>query len=98
MYGTPPQNGAGTTALITSILGLLCCPVVLSIVAIIFGRKGKRLAAQGLATNGGVAQAGYIIGIIGLILGVLTIVGWIALIATGNSTWEFNTNTNTFST
>ncbi|MGD9956572.1 MAG: DUF4190 domain-containing protein [Candidatus Nanopelagicales bacterium] len=89
-YGAPqpayaaaaPQNGPGTTALVTGILGLLCCGI-LAIVAIIQGRKGIALADQGLATNRGSAQAGMILGWIGVALWALSIVGYGILFATG---------------
>ena len=82
-YGAPqpayaaaaPQNGPGTTALVTGILGLLCCGI-LAIVAIIQGKKGIALADQGLADNRGSAQAGMILGWIGVALWVLGIIGY----------------------
>ncbi len=80
-----PQNGQGTTSLVTGILGLLCCGL-LSIVAVITGMKGQKLAAQGLATNGGSAKAGLILGWIGIGLWILGTVAWILLIVTGNHT------------
>ncbi|MDA8435169.1 MAG: DUF4190 domain-containing protein [Actinomycetales bacterium] len=71
-YGYPaayasPENGQGTTALVTGILGLLCCGL-LSIVAIVTGRRGMTLADSGRATNRGAAQAGMILGWIGVAL------------------------------
>jgi uncharacterized membrane protein len=85
-YGgaTPMNNSAGTTALITGILSLLCCPIILSIVAIIYGRKGMALADAGQANNRGMAQAGFVLGIISL---VLVVVGIIFSILTGG--WSF---------
>ena len=74
-----PQNSQGTIALITGILGLLCCGL-LAIVAIFTGRNGMALAAAGKATNGGMAKAGYWLGIIAVVLWVL---GIIVTIATG---------------
>ena len=77
-YGTPtygqayaaPENGQGTTALVTGILGLLCCGL-LSIVAIVTGRKGMALADSGRASNRGSAQAGMILGWIGVALWIV---------------------------
>jgi hypothetical protein len=74
-----PQNSQGTIALVTGILGLLCCGL-LAIVAIFTGRNGMQLAAEGKATNGGMAKAGYWLGIIAVILWVL---GIIFTVATG---------------
>lgn len=73
-----PQNGPGTTALVLGILSLVCCGIFTGIVAIIMGRKGMALADQGLATNRGVAQAGFVLGIVGSVLSVLGVIFWIA--------------------
>ena len=81
-YGLPPgygvgygaENGKGTSALVFGIVGLLCCPL-LSIVAIVTGRQGMALADQGRANNRGTAQAGFILGWIGVAIWVLGFVG-----------------------
>ncbi|MFF9126204.1 DUF4190 domain-containing protein [Streptomyces sp. NPDC014889] len=74
-----PQNGMGTAALV---LGILSCVlfcfygifgVVLGILAVIFGVKGRRKADLGEANNRGQAQAGLVTGIIGIVLGLATI-------------------------
>lgn len=75
-----PQNGPGTAALVTGILSLVCCGIILGIVAIVQGRKGMALADQGLATNRGTAQAGFVLGIVGLVLWAVWLV---YLLATG---------------
>ncbi|GAA2441155.1 hypothetical protein GCM10010421_34810 [Streptomyces glaucus] len=80
-----PQNGTGIAAMVLGILS--CClfcmygvvSVVLGILAVVFGIKGRKKAEQGLADNHGQAQAGLIMGVIGLVLGVIVIV----LIAVG---------------
>ncbi|MGI5378553.1 DUF4190 domain-containing protein [Streptomyces sp. CA-251387] len=84
-YGWPgmpmqPQNGMGVAALVLGILS--CClfclygvvSLVLGILAVIFGIKGRRKAERGEANNHGQAQAGLITGIIGIVLGVVVIV------------------------
>lgn len=88
------QNGAGLTALITGIVSLIICiPLwfVMPILAIVFGRMGKKRAAQGLATNGGMATVGFILGIIALViqvgLGIIIIVS----IATGHGSFSAST-------
>jgi hypothetical protein len=80
--GTPValENGMGTAALVMGILQFLCLGTIGSILAIIFGRIGMKKASQGRATNGGVAKAGFWLGIVGLILSVVTI---IILVASG---------------
>lgn len=76
-YGAPPmqpRNGMGVAALVMGIIGFLIGPC--SILAIIFGRIGLTRVARGEATNRGVAQAGFVLGIVTL---VLWIIGMIAL-------------------
>lgn len=76
----PPQNGMGVAAMV---LGILSCALfcmygilslVLGVLAIVFGIKGRKRAERGEATNHGQAQAGFIMGIIGSILGLAVIV------------------------
>lgn len=79
--GNTQDNGSGTIALVTGILSFFVCPIVLSIVAIVFGRKGMAAAAAGTADNGGQAKAGYIMGIISLILAIVFIILYVVVIA-----------------
>jgi hypothetical protein len=75
----PPQAPQNTFGLISLILGiasipLACCfgsGILFGIVAAVLGYMGKQKAAQGLATNGGQANAGFICGIIGAGIGIL---------------------------
>ncbi|MEU1479305.1 DUF4190 domain-containing protein [Streptomyces sp. NPDC005760] len=76
----PPQNGMGVAAMV---LGILSCALfcmygilslVLGVLAIVFGIKGRKRAERGEATNHGQARAGFIMGIIGTILGIAVIV------------------------
>jgi hypothetical protein len=78
--GGTQDNGSGTIALITGILSFFVCPIILSIVAIVFGKKGMAAAAAGTADNGGQAKAGYIMGIITLILGIIFIIFYVLVI------------------
>ncbi|WP_399889668.1 DUF4190 domain-containing protein [Streptomyces sp. BBFR51] len=75
----PPQNGMGTASMV---LGILACALfclygvvslVLGILAVVFGVKGRRKAERGLANNHGQAQAGFVMGIVGIILGIAVI-------------------------
>ena len=77
--GSTQDNGSGTIALVTGILSFFVCPIVLSIVAIVYGKKGMAAAAAGTADNGGQAKAGYIMGIISLILAVIFIILYVIL-------------------
>ncbi|MEK9664271.1 MAG: DUF4190 domain-containing protein [Candidatus Nanopelagicales bacterium] len=83
MGGDTSENTNGVVALVTGILSFFVCPVILSIVAIIFGRKGMQSAAAGRANNGGMAKVGYILGIISLVLFAFFVVIWIILIIAG---------------
>ena len=71
------SNTIGNIALTAAILGFCCFPVIGGILGIVLGRIGMDRAQRGLATNGGVAQAGFWVGVIGL---VLTVVGFVITI------------------
>ncbi|MBI1351327.1 MAG: DUF4190 domain-containing protein [Actinomycetales bacterium] len=70
-YGPTPQNGLGTAALVMGILQFFCLGPIGSILAIVFGAIGRKKAKDGLATNGGVATAGFWLGIAGFALSVI---------------------------
>ena len=68
------------------IVQFFCLPFIASILAIVFGKMGMNKAEQGLATNGGAAKAGFILGIIGLVLYLLGVFLWfILMVAAGAS-------------
>ncbi|MGW1895475.1 DUF4190 domain-containing protein [Streptomyces sp. NPDC002004] len=75
-----PQNGLGVAAMVLGIISVcLFCfygvvSVILGILALVFGIKGRKRVERGEADNPGQAQAGFILGIIGTVLGVLVIV------------------------
>jgi hypothetical protein len=81
-----PKNGMGTAALIMGILQFFCLGTIGSILAIVFGRIGLKRVALGEATNGGSAKAGLVLGIIGVIFSVITLVVVIIIAITGGST------------
>jgi hypothetical protein len=92
---TPPAaarpvayNRPGTAALVLGCLGLVCTGllfflfplgIVFGLIAVILGRKGRRRARYGLATNGAGATAGLTLGVVSLLLGSLLCAGtvWI---------------------
>ncbi len=84
---TPPQqapkNGLGIAALVVAIIALISVVggVVLGIVAVILGFLGWQRARRGEATNGGVAIAGIVLGILSIIEAIVVIV---------LSVWVFN--------
>jgi amino acid transporter len=82
---TAPKNGLGIAALVVGILSLPAVLTVfggfvLGLVAIVLGFIGYRRAKKGAATNGGIAIAGIVIGLLGIVLNA-------ALIAFG--VWGF---------
>lgn len=80
---TPPAKSGNTPAVTSLVLGILMCiPAVTSILAIVFAVMGLRKAKDGKTGGKGLAIAGLILGIIGLI-------GWSA--AGVGSYWAYRT-------
>jgi len=69
----PPATGKSVTALVLGICGVVICPLILSVPAIIVGQSAKKEidASQGRLGGRSQAQAGFILGIIGTVLGLL---------------------------
>jgi len=59
------------------ILQFFCLGTIGSVLALIFGKIGMNKADQGLATNRGVAKAGFVLGIVGLALTAVGIIVWL---------------------
>jgi hypothetical protein len=78
-----PRNGLGIAALIVAIIALISVVggVVLGIVAVILGVLGWQRAKRGEATNGGIAIAGIVLGVLSIIEAIVVIV---------LSVWAFN--------
>lgn len=78
-----PKNGMGVAALVVAIIALISVigGVVLGIVAIVLGFLGWQRAKRGEATNGGIAIAGIVLGILSIVEAVVVIV---------LSVWVFN--------
>lgn len=75
----PQQHGPAVTALVLGILGLVLCQL-LAFPAYFIGKAAEReiLASQGALTGDGMARAGWICGLIGMILtglGLLLLLG-----------------------
>jgi hypothetical protein len=87
----PARNGLGVAALVLGILAVVTSitvvgGVVLGIAALVLGIVGRKRATRGEATNGGVALAGIITGVIGALLSiVLVALGAAAFFGTGGS-------------
>ncbi len=71
----PQNHRKATLSLVFGILGMFCIPIVFSFLAIMYGRQAKMEIdrAPGVYRNRGMAAAGYVLGILGLVFGVLLI-------------------------
>lgn len=80
-YASRRTDGMAIASMVCGILGVTFFPVVLSIVAIVLGKQARdRIEASDGALNGlQFANAGFILGIVGLVLGVLAILVLLAL-------------------
>jgi len=81
-YGRPAaRNGLAITSLVLGILALLTCwltfpGIILGILAVIFGGVAIARASKDRVSNKGMAIAGLITGVLGLVIGtVLLVVG-----------------------
>jgi hypothetical protein len=81
-YGLPPEtNKSAMWSLILGIISPLCCGIVLGPVAIALSRRGKTEIAysRGQQTGDGMATAGLVLGIVGIVVWTLGIIARIAL-------------------
>ncbi|NYI41564.1 hypothetical protein [Demequina lutea] len=90
------KNWMGIVALIVGILGILlaCCwgsGILFAVGAVVLGMLGKKAVLSGEANNRGLANVGFILGIVGVALSIVVIILSILGIASGNS---FNWGTN----
>lgn len=81
---TGPRNGLGIAALVVAILGLVFCwtvvgGVMLGVVAVIIGIVGRGRAKRGEATNGGVALAGALLGVLAVVVSLVFIPIWMGV-------------------
>jgi hypothetical protein len=87
-----PGNGNAVAGFILSLASIalllisagLFAPGALpcAILGVLFGRKGRRAVDEGQTRKSrGLAQAGFVIGIVGIVLSVLALAGWIIAIA-----------------
>lgn len=79
-----PRNGLGTTALILAIIGIVLCwsiagGIILGLCAVIIGFVARGRVKRGEATNGGVAIAGIVLGVIAIIAALVFIPIYIGL-------------------
>jgi len=88
------SNGKAITALVLGICGILVCPVLLSIPALILGyqARGEIDRSGGRQSGRGMAVAGIVLGWIGVVLGVLGIIV-VVLALLGASEFDFDFET-----
>jgi len=68
------QNSLGVWALVLGIAGFVCLGIFGWIPSIILGNKAKKAAAEGRANNPGLGTAGVVMGWIGVVLTVISVV------------------------
>lgn len=101
-YGMPtPAAGSGKTppmaivSLVAGILGIPCCGCfVFGIVAAITGYLAKKEIAESQGTKGGasLAQWGFILGLVGIGLGILSTILSLTGVIDTNYNYNFDTN------
>ena len=75
MGGAPQKtNSKAVWSLVLGILGLVCCGFVTGIPALILGNMAKKEIDAGNGTGRGMAQAGFILGIIAIVWGILGLI------------------------
>lgn len=74
-------EGKAVASLVCGILGIVVCPIILSIVAIVLSRQSSKAIKDsgGMLEGEGLATWGLVTGIIGLVLGIAQIILVIAL-------------------
>lgn len=84
-------NGKATASLVLGICGLVVCPLICSILALVFGYQARReIDRTGVGSGSrGSATAGIVLGWIGTVLSVLGIILIVVLAATGNLDDEY---------
>jgi len=79
-YGAYPQktNTKAIWSLVLGILSLVCCGIVAGIPAMILGNTAKKEIAATGQPGRGLAQAGFVLGIISIAITVLWLILWAA--------------------
>lgn len=89
--GGGQQNQKALWSMILGILSLVCCGLFTGIPAIILGNMGKKETnLDPTQTGRGMAQAGFILGIIGTVLSVVGIIVYAVIIGAAISSGEFS--------
>jgi hypothetical protein len=84
----PTSSGKATAALVLGILGLVFCPLICSVLALVFGYQSrKEIDASGGRIGGrGSATAGIVLGWVGVVITVLFIILIVIGVLAGDST------------
>lgn len=91
--GQAQQNQKALWSMILGILGLVCCGLFAGIPAIILGHMAKKEIDTAPGQTGrGMAQAGFIMGIISVVLSIVGIIVYVAIIGAAISSGEFQGN------
>lgn len=74
-----PRNGLGIAALVLGVIalltGLFVVGAAFGIAAVVLGVLGRARVKRGEANNGGMALAGIVLGILGVLLSILVVIG-----------------------
>jgi hypothetical protein len=83
----PRSNGKAVASLVLGIVGIFVCPIIASVLAIIFGYSARTeiAASRGTQSGDSNAVAGIILGCVGLVLYAVGIIIWIMVAATIHS-------------
>lgn len=83
VHAAPTASGKATAALVLGIVGLVLCPLVCSVLALVFGYQGRKEidVSGGRISGRGLAIAGIVLGWVGLVIwGLLVALGVIGAI------------------
>ena len=86
--GGPSSSGKSTAALVLGILGLVFCPLICSVLAVVFGYQSRREidASGGRMSGRGNATAGIVLGWIGIAISAIFLILLVIGILAGDST------------
>lgn len=74
------ENRYGVISLACGILSIVACPVLLSVVAIVYARRGLVSARAGRADNEVLSRVGLALGIVSLVVGVVLFTWWLYVV------------------
>lgn len=84
---SPPVEGNAIASLILGIAGLIMCPLVPSILAVVYGRKSQeKLRASPHLQGEGMAKAGIVLGWVGIAVVGLGLVVALIVVSFGSAT------------